>query len=140
MCVSGDGLGLVDRLGGGAGGEFFRELARYVRVFARATPEQKEMILVALKAQGVGTLMCGDGTNDVGALRQADVGVALLSEEVARAAEISHIKRVNAIRRRMGLPLLQVPETEKQQLARGAGAAGGGAGRDGGRRRGHRGA
>ena len=48
-------------------------------VFARVTPDQKELIVKVLRDQELGVLMCGDGTNDVGALKGADVGVALLT-------------------------------------------------------------
>lgn len=42
-----------------------------VRVFARVSPEQKAAIVRALNASGARTLMMGDGTNDVGALKEA---------------------------------------------------------------------
>jgi cation-transporting ATPase 13A1 len=52
-----------------------------VTVYARCSPQIKAWIIARLKSKGYHTLMCGDGTNDVGALKQAHVGIALLSTE-----------------------------------------------------------
>lgn len=41
-----------------------KKICPYVTVFARVVPRQKEKILAAMKAAGLNTLMCGDGTND----------------------------------------------------------------------------
>jgi cation-transporting ATPase 13A1 len=51
----------------------------HIKVWARCTPSGKANLIRALNRQGRRTLMCGDGGNDVGALKQAHVGVALLS-------------------------------------------------------------
>ncbi len=58
------------------------ELQRAVEdnsVFGRIAPQQKERIVAALQANGHYVAMVGDGANDVRALRQADVGVAMES-------------------------------------------------------------
>ncbi|KAJ0406574.1 hypothetical protein P43SY_004463 [Pythium insidiosum] len=73
LCVNGKTLaaaGEVDEV-------IWSNLAK-IRVFARMTPELKEKVLTCLKKVGHHTLMCGDGGNDVGALKQAHIGVALL--------------------------------------------------------------
>jgi cation-transporting ATPase 13A1 len=64
-------------LGGGMGGLW--DYLDSVAIFARMSPLDKECVLKRLKQQGRHTFMCGDGANDVGALKQAHVGVALLS-------------------------------------------------------------
>ncbi|CAG8477163.1 1644_t:CDS:10 [Funneliformis mosseae] len=79
-----------------------RELLRNTWVYARVSPGQKEFILTELKKAGYTTLMVGDGTNDVGALKQAHVGVALLNgtpEDLKKIAERRprHAPRVDQI-------------------------------------------
>lgn len=39
------------------------------------TPDDKERLVLALKESGRTCMMCGDGANDVGALKQAQVEV-----------------------------------------------------------------
>ncbi|KAJ0409499.1 hypothetical protein P43SY_002389 [Pythium insidiosum] len=58
-------------------------VAPFVRVFARTSPQQKEQILLAMNLAGKTTLMCGDGTNDVGALKRAHVGISIVSNPEA---------------------------------------------------------
>ncbi|KAL9188926.1 hypothetical protein ACHAXT_011416 [Thalassiosira profunda] len=56
-----------------------KTILQHFKVFARMTPDAKETVIEHLHSVGKLCLMCGDGANDVGALKQADVGVALLS-------------------------------------------------------------
>lgn len=49
-------------------------LAPHAAIFARMSPQQKGDVLRACKKTGDFCLMCGDGTNDVAALKQAHCG------------------------------------------------------------------
>jgi H+-transporting ATPase len=56
-------------------------------VFARSVPEQKYRLVMALQSRGHVVGMCGDGTNDAPALRQAQMGIAVsTATDAAKAA------------------------------------------------------
>uniref|UniRef100_A0A8C8FJ92 ATPase cation transporting 13A2 n=1 Tax=Oncorhynchus tshawytscha TaxID=74940 RepID=A0A8C8FJ92_ONCTS len=55
-------------------------------VYARMAPEQKTQLVTELQKLNYRVGMCGDGANDCGALRAADVGVSLSEAEASVAS------------------------------------------------------
>lgn len=93
LCVSGYALTRLQRH------PDISSLIRHTWVYARVSPAQKEFILTVLKKEGYMTLMCGDGTNDVGALKQAHLGVALLNGTEEGMKKIQEQNRMNNLQR-----------------------------------------
>ena len=65
------------------GDEYYKinsyELIQYIKLFCRITHIQKTKIMKDLLKCGKNPSMCGDGSNDVGALKLATIGVVLLN-------------------------------------------------------------
>ncbi|KDN52154.1 hypothetical protein K437DRAFT_254533 [Tilletiaria anomala UBC 951] len=79
-------------------GETFHHLLKYAaketreralvqtQIFARMSPEQKQELVEQLQQLAYTVAFCGDGANDCGALKAADVGVSLSEAESSVAA------------------------------------------------------
>jgi P-type Ca2+ transporter type 2C len=64
---------------------------RRIDVVARATPDQKLLLVRALKEGGEIVAVTGDGVNDVPALQTADIGVAMGERGTRSAREVAAI-------------------------------------------------
>ena len=92
-----------------------------IAIFARASPHDKEVIVKYYKETQGGILYAGDGTNDVGGLRNADVGVAVVGttnislivqkENDKKQEEVDFVKKINDIRSDVGIGF-----TKKMQM------------------------
>uniref|UniRef100_A0A090X9V6 Putative cation-transporting atpase n=1 Tax=Ixodes ricinus TaxID=34613 RepID=A0A090X9V6_IXORI len=66
--------------------DIFEKLLVRGTVFARMLPDQKMQLVQHLQQLGYVVGMCGDGANDCGALKAADVGISLSEAESSVAA------------------------------------------------------
>ena len=65
-------------------------VANKYTVFGRVSPEQKAVLIRAIKAQGNTVAMTGDGVNDILALKEADCAISVASGSEA-ARNVSHL-------------------------------------------------
>ncbi|KZT40553.1 hypothetical protein SISSUDRAFT_1044071 [Sistotremastrum suecicum HHB10207 ss-3] len=56
------------------------------QIFARMSPDEKHELVERLQSLGYTVAFCGDGANDCGALKAADVGISLSEAEASVAA------------------------------------------------------
>jgi cation-transporting ATPase 13A1 len=90
LCIDGDGFTAIQSSG------FLPAALPYLRVLARMSPAHKETALSTLRDLGIVTMMCGDGTNDVGALKRSAVGIALVSTSLVAPPPLPAIVEASA--------------------------------------------
>ena len=64
----------------------FADVVEHGSVFGRVSPQQKRQMVTALQSRGHNVAMTGDGVNDVLAIKDADLGVAMGSGAAATRA------------------------------------------------------
>lgn len=71
---------------------------RRCKIFARMSPKDKKMLVEFIQATGLTVGFCGDGANDCGALKAADIGISLSDSEASVAAPFaSNCKNISCV-------------------------------------------
>ena len=69
----------------------YAALSRHYTIFGRVSPQDKQGLIEALRKDGHGVAMVGDGVNDIPALKAADCSIAMAggSDAACRVAQIT---------------------------------------------------
>jgi cation-transporting P-type ATPase 13A2 len=89
LCITGSAMNLLIQ----EDLEYLNQLMPHIRIFARTKPSDKTWIIDWLIRNGSYVGMCGDGTNDCGALKAAHVGLALSSAEASIVAPFTSAQK-----------------------------------------------
>ena len=72
--------------------DLYELLLLHGKIFARMTPGKKQKLVEDLQKLELTVAVCGDGANDCGALKSANVGVSLSEAEASIAAPFTSLK------------------------------------------------
>jgi len=76
----------------------FRVILNQTIVYARMSPENKALLIECLKKDNVIVAMIGDGANDIGALKSADIGISLSLEDASIASNfLSNVPDISCL-------------------------------------------
>ncbi|KAJ2036549.1 hypothetical protein H4S03_003570 [Coemansia sp. S3946] len=84
VAITGDVFGYLSRYAHST--DTWKHMLMRAAVYARMSPEQKAEMIEQMQELGYITGFCGDGANDCGALKSADVGISLSEAEASVAA------------------------------------------------------
>jgi len=88
IALTGKAFGKIvkDNIIEGKNTPFIKKVLARTQIYARMSPDDKAALVEALQREGGLVGMCGDGANDCGALKAADVGISLSEAEASIAA------------------------------------------------------
>ncbi|KAJ2333129.1 hypothetical protein GGH91_006011, partial [Coemansia sp. RSA 2671] len=98
VAITGDVFGYLSQYTQGT--DTWKHMLMRAAVYARMSPEQKAEMIEQMQELGYITGFCGDGANDCGALKSADVGLSLSEAEASVAAPFtSRIDNITCVTR-----------------------------------------
>lgn len=86
LAVTGDVFRLLFRDENDIPEEYLNEVLLKSSIYARMSPDEKHELMIQLQKLDYTVGFCGDGANDCGALKAADVGISLSEAEASVAA------------------------------------------------------
>ncbi|AMD18547.1 HBL355Cp [Eremothecium sinecaudum] len=98
LAMTGDVFRMIFKHEGSVSSDYINRILLKCAIYARMAPDEKNELVEQLQALDYQVGFCGDGANDCGALRAADVGISLSEAEASVAAPFtSHVFEISCV-------------------------------------------